>query len=351
MAFGQLPQFDREPQTELLIVETTSEVVTSAPVPIIYQHENEFVAIIPAPPLSTTGLWLMGDIVLRMWNIKRPVPSNYPVDYFSITIGSGATAYPIVHEFHPWTDCDEHTYLMENAYPQSALADNFFIPDPDEPFFGGYVDGLIVVFVRWQGGLHDFYTPCNSESVIQVELHYERVVQTQETEPRDLQLWGEDLCQNVVFAPCLPPLGHNRKVGFFDDNGAPIPGQHPLPENFCGLLSTHSTRMVEEAASASEEVCKPSYASMVIAPDGYAKGYYCSQPESLDPRRFQQNHYAHPFVQMGANDTTGPSPLEKDWPVSREVPKGFCGFIGAYHAPRWTELLYYSRREICGGIL
>lgn len=108
--------------------------------------------------------------------------------------------------------------------------------------------------------------------------------------------------------------------------------------------------MVDEDGSASAEVCKHRFASMVIAPDGYARGYFCSKPEVFTSREFQQNHYAHPFVQMGENDTSAPTPLQQDFSVSQQVPKGFCAFIGAYHAPRWTELLYYSRREVCGGI-
>ena len=347
MPQAQLPQPDRVPQTELLIVDTTPTVVTSDFTTNFL--DSEFMAFVPAPPLSTEGLWLLGGIVLRTSGLRSPVFPNPSEDFFKITMGAGADEHLIGHDFYLYADCDDREYVVEDAYPQSAIANNFIQLQPGEPNYDQFPDGHIVIFVRWQGGRVPVL--CGVEPLVQVELQYDLVTQTQTVEPRDLQLWGEDLCQNVVFAPTLPLLGHNRMVGFMDDDGVPIPGRHRLPEGFCELLTTHDTRMIEEEGSASAEVCKPSFASMVVAPDGFAKGYFCSKPEVLAPRRFQQNHFAMPFVQVGENDTTDPAPLQRDFSVSQQVPQGFCGFIGAYHAPRWTELLYYSRREICRGIL
>lgn len=343
MPIGQLPQHDRVPQTELLVLDTTPITVASDWTP--FHETGEAEVFVPNVVLSTPGQSLLGHIVLRMRGITRPRPYNATVDYFTVSIGGGADAYVIDHTFHPWSDCNDREFTVLRAYPQSALAENLVDPLPPD-----FLEGGVATPVRWRGGSHRF-DECEGIPEVQVELQYDQVILGSTTESRDLQLWGEDLCQNVIFAPSIPPLGHNRMVGFFDDNGQPIPGRHRLPENFCELLSTHAGRMIDEEGSASEEVCKHSYASMVVSPDGYARGYFCSNPESLSPRAFQQNHYGHPFVQMGENDEVEPTPLQKDFSVSQQIPRGMCAFIGSYHAPRWTELLYYSHREICEAIV
>lgn len=123
----------------------------------------------------------------------------------------------------------------------------------------------------------------------------------------------------------------------------------------CGELD-HNAQIelhyqVFEGPETPTEVCKHSYASVVIGADGFARGLFCSKSDFLLVREMQENHFAHAFVNRGTVDFSEPVDGQKDFSVSQQVPPGMCGFIGGYHAPRWTELLFYSRRPVCREIL
>lgn len=106
---------------------------------------------------------------------------------------------------------------------------------------------------------------------------------------------------------------------------------------------------VFEGPETPAEVCKHSYASIVIGSDGFARGLFCSQHDPINVQRAQENHWAHPFVNRGTVDHSEAVDGQRDFSVSWLVPPGLCAFLGAYHAPRWTEVLLFSERQICQG--
>lgn len=157
-------------------------------------------------------------------------------------------------------------------------------------------------------------TACNNITWVEVEISF--LFATEDVEPLDLKLWGEDLCQNAVFSPVFLP-------------DAP----------FALLQTTHLARVVAQVPSATEEVCKFHRAELIIDHNGFAKGFYCSRPVSYFSEEDQQNHYADLFI-VQSNDEA----------LKKQVPIGFGCFVGAYHAPRWTELQLWSHIEVCGAL-
>lgn len=118
-----------------------------------------------------------------------------------------------------------------------------------------------------------------------------------------------------------------------------------LPQNARAQIEL--VYQVFEGPETPTEVCKHSYASVVIGSDGFARGLFCSRHDYIQVQRNQENHWAHPFVNRGTADLSEDEDGQRDFSVSRRVPPGMCAFIGAYHAPRWTELSYYSQRQVC----
>lgn len=108
---------------------------------------------------------------------------------------------------------------------------------------------------------------------------------------------------------------------------------------------------VFEGPKTPTEVCKHSYASVVIGSDGFARGLFCSKHDPINVQRAQKNHWAHPFVNRGTADFSEPVDGQRDFSISQQVPPGMCALIGALHAPLWTEMLFYSERQICRRII
>jgi len=155
--------------------------------------------------------------------------------------------------------------------------------------------------------------PWACHSITWVDITLEFIYATTTVEPLDLKMWGEDLCQNVVLSPTFLP-----------DEMSPV------------LQSTHPVRAMAQAPNATEEVCAYHRGELVIDRDKFARGFYCSQPVSYSADEDQQNHYADLFIIQQHNTV-----------LSEQVPKGFGCFLGAYHAPRWTETQLWSHAEIC----
>lgn len=529
MPIMEYPKADRVPRRTKVVSETRTVTIASD-----WQVLNRLDALTqlivfrPADFALPNSSNANGSLTVRIKNVH----TVENIHHFRIAIGTGFDSYEIPNEFgleainlsyHPFfyrtepPACGvEKEETIERAYPPSAIFQNALsLP--------GHEDIVLFVDLTFRG--YDRPDPaidygCEGTPEGRIELTYEVGTSAIETEDVGLDLWGEDVCQNIVFLPAIPRRDHPefnsgpRMIGFSQDRAVdtPIPGQHPIPKGFMELFSAHRTRMVEEEPAftnavthtvrspwvsltpdpegmtplliegipaipgtgntrgtivarirgvdtsivghhffvrfgaednadsydiptdsdhpefeffpffslvtpqrrctelqqtldrayppravfdnatgaadgpwnlivalrwqgpggfygdcagvepmaqielqyqvfegpeTSTEVCKHSYASVVIGSDGFARGFFCSKQDFIHVQKNQENHYAHPFVNRGTADFSEPTDGQKDFSVSQQVPPGMCGFIGAYHAPRWTELLFYSRRQVC----
>ncbi len=175
---------------------------------------------------------------------------------------------------------------------------------------------------------------------VNLDIEFSRIDAT----PLDLKLWSEDTCQNAVFGPRYPEI----PVTEANPHGNAVP--FPL------LTTTHKVRAMPALtlSSALDEVCKfhnggenPNTtpgSGFVVGPDGFVRGAYCSQRAGVRAG----NHFADPFIiQTDDGDITQED--ESKWGLQGQVPAGFCGFVGGYEAPVWTEVEFWSEQHICGG--
>ena len=144
--------------------------------------------------------------------------------------------------------------------------------------------------------------------------------------------WGLDLCQNMPMSFAIRPPEH-----YPDSDGEGSTGFEP---GFLEPCSVYPVRAMEVPnAQSHQEVCRHHYGQLVLGPDGSLHVLFCSQPRigSGTDVRFRQTGEAYLYVQDGEDQEGG-------------VEDGFCAFIGAYHAPYWTEAIYNSRGIVCGGV-
>lgn len=139
--------------------------------------------------------------------------------------------------------------------------------------------------------------------------------------PTETRLWTLDLCPYVAFVPNIrrfaTPGGAGFERGFFEFVSAhPIRGAYiTTPRN-------------------DEEVCRYHYCRPGTVEEGATAAIYCSRPAG-DRTDY---HIARPYIQR----------LEH--PTTTGVEQGFCGMLGRYHAPYWTEAHLNGSYFCCGGV-
>ena len=164
-----------------------------------------------------------------------------------------------------------------------------------------------------------------------VDITMEFVYKSGETiEPIDLKMWGEDWCQNAVFVPSLRPTNHL---------GLPPGGIFTTEANRFDLISAHTGRWTtgrNPPSTFDEEVCNYSYATVVIDEQNYGHALFCSnQYGGLE------THKAFPFIHQPDDG------LSEEERLSDVIPKGYGGYIGAYRAPGWSEVMLHSFQQLC----
>ncbi len=271
-------------------------------------------------------------------------PSTFFLDPFDPEIG----ANPI----DPARAGNPHQYLVAisgDDFEKTRRDILRLFPDPRDFGEAGIFEpehDVIFDFRSSSFGTIDWETACLPVRNFALRVNLNLEFSTITTTPLELKLWGEDTCQNAVFAPRFPEIPvteanpHGNSVAF------------PL------LTTTHKVRAMSSLAgvSAGEEVCKfhnagadPNVSTgsgFVVGADGFARGAYCSQRAGTR----EANHFADPFIiQMDDGDITQED--QTKWGLQGQVPAGFCGFIGGYEAPIWTEVEYWSEQHICGGFL
>jgi hypothetical protein len=145
--------------------------------------------------------------------------------------------------------------------------------------------------------------------------------------PEHWREWSLDLCQNVVFTEDLRPVEHS-----------PDSSDLFFARGFAELVSVAPVRAMERELPGQESVCRYHYGKMDVSADGFASPVFCTQPHEGDMENFRSIGRPWLFLQ-GKKD-----PNER-------LDEGFAGWIGAYEAPRWTDLLFHSHGAVCRGIV
>jgi hypothetical protein len=145
--------------------------------------------------------------------------------------------------------------------------------------------------------------------------------------------WTEDLCDNVLFTHAMRPIQHAP------DHGGE--GSHGRMHGFYEFRTTRPVRaMAILSPGHNGETCRYHYAKRVVRTDGFYEVLFCSQPSQVN-RELRKASVAHRYARK--------KPEWDEEEHNPEVPLGFNAFVGAYHAPLWTEALFSSFAWICGG--
>lgn len=147
---------------------------------------------------------------------------------------------------------------------------------------------------------------------------------------QETRLWGLDICQNAVFSPAI-----RETADFPEPDG---PGSDGFEPGFFELQSTHPIRAVERVDPGDDEVCALHFGKMNMGDDGFARPVFCSLPITVDGRDDDQHSQTTVLVPF-SNDR------DETW---QGVEPGFFAFLGACHAPWWTDVIFRSKVVICG---
>lgn len=147
---------------------------------------------------------------------------------------------------------------------------------------------------------------------------------------QETRLWHLDICQNAVFSPA------SRDPEDYPEPGGP--GSDGFEPGFFELQSTHPIRAVEQVDPGDAEVCALHFGKTNMGDDGFARPVFCSLPMTADGNDDDQRSQTSVLVAF-SNDRG------ETW---QGIEPGFFGFLGAYHAPWWTEAVYHSKAVVCG---
>jgi hypothetical protein len=148
------------------------------------------------------------------------------------------------------------------------------------------------------------------------------------------RFWHLDFCQNAVFAPAI-----RDSIDYPSPGGTGSKGFEP---GFFELRSTHPVRAVEVHDPGGDEVCSFHHGKMSMGVDGFARPIFCSLPFALNAKDFSQVTALRTFIRPATDVHGNP---QNTW---QGIEPGFFGFVGAYHAPYWTEAVFHSHVTVCG---
>lgn len=191
---------------------------------------------------------------------------------------------------------------------------------------------------RLEGEYHGDYTWCSEVDCDSVDPEPpDGCRETRDTDrlPRGGLPWGADLCHNMVMGPTVRRREHR-----------PAPGDEGYDTHRPGyteIASAHFVRAMDRTAG--EEPCRIHFGKLAVNRRGYMGSVACSRPVYGDETTRQASRGA-----ITVENASEPLTVQIARQPRRVTKPGYSRFVGAYHAPYWTEIQYHSDQLRCGAI-
>ena len=197
-------------------------------------------------------------------------------------------------------------------------------------FNGGQAEGVVLL------RLFAFNIPADpievatcetgGQSLARIIIQYNAVAGEPTVEELDLLLWGEDLCQNILFQPFIRPESIESTAGPEFERG------------MFEVVSTPCRAVWDRLPKAEEEPCQHLMAGLAVDVDGFARVLFCSQPATQRSEELQY-HLADLTIATEQNTLDG------------LVEPGTVFWMGVYKAPFWTEAILNSSQLYCRALI